>query len=85
MSDGALRQDVIEALARHATITHLPNGAIEIAKEGEMLRTYPAFSSVVPRGLLREFERYYGVPMAAFYPAAKTPIRLATKVEKDAG
>lgn len=75
-ADGALREDVIEALESTpgVSVTRLPSGAIEVAKAGQPLRTYP-FKATVSRGLLTEFERYYGIPMAAFYPPIARPIK----------
>jgi len=70
-ADGALRDDVIAALERAdgITVVRLSISAIEVAKAGQPLRVFP-LKPVVSRGLLGEVERYYGIPMAAFYPPA---------------
>ena len=68
-ADGALREDVIAALSRAPGVTvtrHTPE-IIEVSKQGEPIRTFP-LKATVKRGLLYELERYYGVPIAAFYP-----------------
>jgi hypothetical protein len=68
-ADGALRDDVIAALeaAPGVTVTRLPGGAIEVSKSGQPLKAFP-LKATVCRSLLYQFERYYGVPIAAFYP-----------------
>lgn len=71
MSDAALRTDVVQALkdasASGVVVTEHIDGSVEISKSGQMLRRFP-FGTTVARGLLAKFERWYGIPMAAFYP-----------------
>jgi hypothetical protein len=73
MSDAALREDVIAALESRPgiAVTRLPNGVIEVIAPNQPLRTFP-LKTTVSRGLLSEFERYYGVPIAASYPHPST-------------
>ena len=70
MADGALREDVIAALesAPGVSLNEPAPNVIEVSKAGEAaIRTFH-LKSTVCRGLLYEFERYYGVPISKFYP-----------------
>ena len=77
MSDAALRADVLSALRSKdgVAVSELADGSVEIACVGQPIRRFP-LKPTVARGLLANFERWYGVPKAAFYPP--TSIRPAT-------
>lgn len=79
MSDAALREDVIVALESRpgVSVTRLSGGVIQVVSPGQPVRVFP-LKPTVCRGLLSDFERWYGVPMAAHYPPH------GVKKEKDA-
>jgi hypothetical protein len=72
MSDAALRGDVIAALEAmpNVSVSRLPGGIIEVSTPGQPIQAY-ALKPTVSRGLLAQFERLYGVPIANFYPSLK--------------
>lgn len=74
-ADGALLHDVIAALeaADGIQVVVVRKGVFEISCEGQPLRTF-LLRSNVSRCLLVEFERYYGVRMAAFYPPTESGV-----------
>lgn len=73
MSDPALRANVITALKNQSgiVIQELADGSIEVAKVGEPVRRL-LFKPTVSRGMLAKLERWYGIPMAAYYPSTAT-------------
>ncbi len=73
MSDAALREDVVAALgeAKGVTVTEMADGSYEIAAVGQMVRRF-ALKPTVPRRLLWQFERWYSVPIAAFFKSYRT-------------
>jgi len=72
MSDGALKPDVIAALKQQkgVSVTDMPDGSIEVAAVGQPIRRFP-LGDVVSRGVLWNFERWYGVPIGACYPRTR--------------
>jgi hypothetical protein len=72
MSDGALRADVIAALTQQkgVSVTPMPDGSIEVSAVGQPIRRFP-LGPVVSRGVLWNFERWYGVPIGSCYPSTR--------------
>jgi hypothetical protein len=70
MSDGAIRKDVIAALKAQPGVvaTELADGSVEVSGTNGNLRRH-VFGQTVSRTMLGKLERWYGVPMAAFYPS----------------
>lgn len=70
MGEPALRDDVITALTKapNLAISVMPDGTVEVSSVGEPIRRFP-FRATVSRGLLWDLQRWYGVPIAAFFPS----------------
>lgn len=73
MSEPALRADVVAALRAKdgVSVVELGDGSIEVGCVGQPIRRFP-LKPTIARGLLSDFERWYGVPKSAFYPPTST-------------
>lgn len=69
MSDPAIRPDVIAALRAQpgVVVNELAGNNIEVIAVGEPNRVFE-LGPVVSRGLLWDLQRWYHVPIGAFFP-----------------
>jgi hypothetical protein len=72
MPEPALLADVIAALKARddLSVRQLADGSVEVAK-GTDIRRFP-FKPYVSRAQLSRLWRWYGVPIAAFFPPHRT-------------
>jgi hypothetical protein len=72
MADGALRQDVIDALrGGGCAVDAMSDGHVRISKES-VIQVHK-FHDVVSRTKCAALGRVFGVPMPAFFPPLKPP------------
>ena len=69
MSEPALNMDMVSALRAKSDVT-VTDSSIEVACVGQLVRRF-ACRTTVSRGLLANLQRWYGVPIAAFYPPTR--------------
>jgi len=73
MGEPALKTDVVRALKARAdlTVTEMADGSLEVACVGQPIRRL-LFGATVSRKQLRNLERWYKIPRAAFFPSTST-------------
>lgn len=71
MPEPALRADVIAALKAQngVGVEVLADGSVEVSAVGQPIRRFP-FGKVVNRTLVHRLSRWYGAPIATFFPPA---------------